>query len=59
MVRISRGTNKTTASYNRDFIRDWRTKNAQTPVDREAIDNRIVKDIETWAEKKKVKTKML
>ena len=52
-LRISRGTNKTTASYNRDFIRDWRTKNAQTPVDREAIDNRIVKDIETWAEKVK------
>ena len=43
--RISKGTNKTTASYNKDFVRDWRTKNAQTPVDREALDNRIVK---TW-----------
>ena len=49
--RISKGTNKTTASYNKDFVRDWRTKNAQTPVDREALDNRIATDMETWAEK--------
>jgi len=49
--RISRGTKTTTASYNRDFVRDWRKTNAQTPVDREALDNRIATDMETWAEK--------
>lgn len=49
--RISRGTKQTTASYNKDWARDWRKKRAQQKVDREVIDKRIVNDIETWAEK--------